>query len=438
MRDLKISYQVKGQNTFLVLEEPQDQPVIRYCVRMLENNHIPGLLPLFSQIIDEQEKLNYDITGKMKLGQLVQTTRITEENGRKILLNITKAMVSLEKYFLNPWSCVLSEEYVFVDSQCHVFLVYNPVPFHGQDAGQEVKNFFLAVVGLLSSNGVSQNQFNECLHFLIRPDFSLTAFQKLLEPETEKSGYEVPVQKDVEAPMEEVFQNQEPEKQKEPPRSFFLKKDDRKQEKASKSEKPAPELFGGSIPIPGGETMEPSPKERKREKAKKEKKEKTAKAEKGGFHLFGKKKPIKVELELEDYVMPADRQQAGQESAVSRDDQWSGTVNMEDDMGRTVMKSDEESDNAPYMLYQGRTCFISRLPFTIGKQDNCHLRMNNPTVSRHHATITKEEGIYFITDENSMNKTYVNGQVIPPYSPIPLSDGDRIVCSNQEIIFKKG
>ncbi len=99
MRDLNISYQVKGQNTFLVLEEPKEQRVIGYCVRMLENNRIPGLLPMFSQVIDDREKMNYDITGKMKLGQMVQNTLITEEIGKKILLGLTKEMMNLESYF---------------------------------------------------------------------------------------------------------------------------------------------------------------------------------------------------------------------------------------------------------------------------------------------------------------------------------------------------
>lgn len=412
MRDLNISYQVKGQNTFLVLEEPKEQRVIGYCVRMLENNRIPGLLPMFSQVIDDREKMNYDITGKMKLGQMVQNTLITEEIGKKILLGLTKAMMNLESYFLTPWGCVLSEEYVFVDSRYHVFMLYDPIFIQERDYTQELKNFFLAIVGLLSSNGTARDQFNECLHFLIRPGFSLPGFQKLLEPDGEEEGGDGDVQGEPEILAEELPQglSQKQESQKESRRSLLSGKNDRKS---------APELFGGGILIPGDRSENMDVKEVK-----------PSKAEKGGFRLFRKKKQPKVELELENHVMPADR-------PALPSGQWSGTVNLEEDMGRTVLKSDSESGCTPYIQYQGRNFPLSSFPFTIGKQENCSLRMNNPTVSRQHATITREEGIYFITDENSRNSTYVNGQVIPPYSPTPLSDGDRVVCSNQEFIFKK-
>ncbi len=440
MRHLDISYQVKGQASFLVLEEQEGEQVIPYCVRMMENNRIPGLLPMFSQVIDEQEKFNYEITGKMKLSHMVQNTKLTAENGKKLLFNLADAMLNLEEYFLNISGCVLSEEYVFVDTQYHVFLVYNPVASQGQDKSQEIKNFFLEIIGLFSSKPELKEQFNECLHFLIRPDFSLKAFRESLEPSGDREISAQPTKplqaaqplqpaqtvkrKPVqEAPVEEV------KKDKAGFGRFLEEKKANRQDKAVRQE--TTPLFGGDIPVPGFKAASQAAPETKSKGRQKQ--------EKKSFSLFGKKKTSKVELDLEDHVIPADQpreEKQQQASPAYQPQSWSGTV-MEDEGGGTVMEGELENGGTPCLIYQGKTYPLLKLPFSIGKQ-NCSLSMIKPTVSRRHATITLEQGEYCIVDENSTNKTYVNGQMIPPYSPVPLSDGDQIACSSEEIIFKKG
>lgn len=437
MRHLDISYQVKGQASFLVLEEPEGQQVIPYCVRMMENNRIPGLLPMFSQVIDEQEKFNYEITGKMKLSHMIRNTELTAENGKKLLFSLVDGLLNLEEYFLNISGCVLSEEYVFVDTQYHVFLVYNPVVDQGQDLNQEIKNFFLEVIGLFSSKPELKDQFNDCLHFLIRPDFSLKAFRESLEPSGDgeisvqlvQPLQPVPPSRPVEAVRRQPVQEapvEEVKKNKAGFGRFLEEKKTGRPEKAVKQETPP---FGGDIPIPGFKAVpQAAPETKGRQKQ-----------EKKSFSLFGKKKTSKVELDLEDHVIPADqpREEKRQQAApVYQPQPWSGTV-MEDEGGGTVMEGDLGSGGTPCLIYQGKTYPLVKVPFSIGKQ-NCSLSMTKPTVSRRHATITLEQGEYCIVDENSTNKTYVNGQMIPPYSPVPLSDGDRISCSSEEIIFKKG
>ena len=85
----------------------------------------------------------------------------------------------------------------------------------------------------------------------------------------------------------------------------------------------------------------------------------------------------------------------------------------------------------------GVSVYIDRPVFRIGKErdrvDFCITE--NRTVSRHHATIYCRDGSYFIEDNNSTNKTYINGTPLIPEREIKLKDGDVIRLSNEEFDF---
>lgn len=75
--------------------------------------------------------------------------------------------------------------------------------------------------------------------------------------------------------------------------------------------------------------------------------------------------------------------------------------------------------------------------FHIGKErsyvDYCIT--GNATISRSHADIIGRDGQYFIVDNNSTNHTYVNGEMIPSNTEIPLSHGTKIRLSNEDFEF---
>ncbi|MBD5528060.1 MAG: FHA domain-containing protein [Lachnospiraceae bacterium] len=75
--------------------------------------------------------------------------------------------------------------------------------------------------------------------------------------------------------------------------------------------------------------------------------------------------------------------------------------------------------------------------FHIGKErsyvDYCI--SGNATISRSHADIINRNGKFFIVDNNSTNHTYVNGEMIPSNTEIPLSHGTKIRLSNEDFEF---
>lgn len=76
--------------------------------------------------------------------------------------------------------------------------------------------------------------------------------------------------------------------------------------------------------------------------------------------------------------------------------------------------------------------------FRIGKEEGYadYVVMDNPAVSRKHATIMREGDKFFLIDTNSKNHVYINGAMIQPTTKTPLLPGAKVRLGNEEFIFK--
>ncbi len=73
---------------------------------------------------------------------------------------------------------------------------------------------------------------------------------------------------------------------------------------------------------------------------------------------------------------------------------------------------------------------INKTKFVLGKSDSCDGVISfSPEISHNHAQITWENGIYYITDLKSTNRTFLNGKALPPLQKRILRSGDRITLS---------
>ncbi|HTN83806.1 MULTISPECIES: FHA domain-containing protein [unclassified Sorangium] len=75
-------------------------------------------------------------------------------------------------------------------------------------------------------------------------------------------------------------------------------------------------------------------------------------------------------------------------------------------------------------------------PFVIGRSGDCQLSLDDPLVSRRHATLqVRSDGVAAI-DLESRNGVYVNGTRISGQRE--LTDGDRIIIGSQEMLLYGG
>jgi pSer/pThr/pTyr-binding forkhead associated (FHA) protein len=73
---------------------------------------------------------------------------------------------------------------------------------------------------------------------------------------------------------------------------------------------------------------------------------------------------------------------------------------------------------------------LDALPYTIGRDVTCPLRLNTKKVSRLHAQIHEIEGQFYVTDLHSTNGTFINHERI--MQPTPLYYGDVIHIGDHE------
>ena len=73
--------------------------------------------------------------------------------------------------------------------------------------------------------------------------------------------------------------------------------------------------------------------------------------------------------------------------------------------------------------------------FTVGRSEDCDLRLPTTTVSRQHALITTSDDHWFVEDRGSFNGTFLNSSRIQPGVRLPLRHGDRIGLGNETLVF---
>lgn len=83
----------------------------------------------------------------------------------------------------------------------------------------------------------------------------------------------------------------------------------------------------------------------------------------------------------------------------------------------------------------GNVTVINKENFWIGKGD-VDLKIDKDTVSRKHAQIIVRQNHYFIFDNDSTNKTYVDGKEIPPKASVELYDGTHVTFAHEEYVFQ--
>lgn len=465
MENLELAYESRGSRNYLSVKATDE--LSSFQAKMLENNDIPCLLPMRSRSMNGVYCLDYDITGKNRLVDALESRQIRGEKAKKVLWDLLEGLLGTEEYFLTYAQCVLDLQYIFYSDNEELGLVYLPlkdVEITNQDT---VKDLFQdLLVNYLSEE--NEQFFMDLLRYVSRRDFSVPGLYKLVKDavETPAVAVQQPAQTTAERPaglfnkpaiptpapalaQEQDFKTRKlfdrpepkatpapaapvtpppmasagfaipgagpaippaapapaakPEKEKKPLFSFGG---------GSKKEKPAAPATPPPMVMPGMPPAAPTPAAPAPAPQK----------QKGG--LFGGKSAS----------APAPAPTPAPTPATPATDQWRGTVMMSNDVGsgKTIMLGG--GGNFPFLRHAGNTINLDHFPFVIGKQ-NADYVISKGVISRTHATIISRDGSYFVKDENSSNHTYVNGVQIPPFTEREIVSGDRIRLADEELEF---
>ena len=76
----------------------------------------------------------------------------------------------------------------------------------------------------------------------------------------------------------------------------------------------------------------------------------------------------------------------------------------------------------------GRRHEFGETEIVIGREAGCHVVLDQPEISRKHASVYFQDGCYWLK-RTGRNLTSVNGMEIGKDAPVALADGDRIgIC----------
>ena len=137
----------------------------------------------------------------------------------------------------------------------------------------------------------------------------------------------------------------------------------------------------------------------------------------------------------EDYRQSMQREMAGYEHAVAE------KVNYESTYGQTVFFEDKTgTSKQPHRLLtpEGKLFLSLEQPsLTIGKKKGeVDLVLQDASVSRMHARVTKEDENIYLEDLNSTNGTFQNNRRMHPYEKKKLEEGDEIKFGKVVFIFR--
>ena len=108
------------------------------------------------------------------------------------------------------------------------------------------------------------------------------------------------------------------------------------------------------------------------------------------------------------------------------------------DSYETVLLSDESIDKTAFFIrfINSQAVYITKNYFTIGSgADMDYMISGNSLVSKYHATVVIENSKFYIIDNKSTNKVYVDGREAVPFEKNEIFTGSRVVLANEIFDF---
>ena len=459
------SYQTIDFKNYLVMEQKAELTPVKYCCKMLERNQIPGFLPMYRREMDNKTSFYYDISGKLRLVDFLERNEFTQEQGRNILLNLAESLKTMSKYFFKQEFCILDLQYVFINDAKHIFYPILPIEeLMGRSVN--VAPFFQTLVSRYFVTDEDNPFYDGLLKYLVRQEFDLDEFIRRVRPEV-NHNVTVSGANDIGIRQENIPEVKQPDPfEAEVPSQYMAQAPVMQEMPSAPSIPDIPEsnpagnpnngiLIPGGVAIPGVPTNQGIPQKEEPKKGlfggKKEKKEKKPKAnkEKKEFHLFGGKKKAEVVPEAVPeqmnngagvpFVNAPQGVQYNQNSMeqlnqIPATAQPTVITNNAADDATVLLDGDMLGSSSVYLMHQNVRIAVTKTPFVIGKL-NADYTIEKGYISRVHATILQQDGIYYIQDENSKNHTYINGVQLAPYTKAVLENGTRIKLGIEELVF---
>lgn len=387
VRSLQCSYER------VALEQLPDERRYQYCI--LSRGGIGGLLPCSLRYINGEAFLYYDITSRQNVAQLYCREKLTREWIREFFWSYGRIKRELARFLLDANNIIWDPEHVFQDVSSHnFFFLYMPY--------REGENDFVRLLEFMIDRvDYDDEELVECVYRMYEQ------YDRCGESYLQKA-----IMEDAEG-LQKV-QEAAPRQAAAPAREDVLTPDEEQNIESIQKEVRS-ELRAQRRSESTGAARKSAAEKKKR---------------RGLFELLGIGRSKET---TQRTIMYDNMQNAMDGLAVAEDISYN-----DEEYGQTMYV--EECPDLARKLYtpEGRVAIaLERETTRIGKQrgDN-DLVLENEFVSRIHARIICEDGVYYIEDLNSTNGTFKNGLRLQAYERRRLEKGDELRFGKQELLFR--
>lgn len=371
----------------ILLEEKPEEKRYQYC--MIGRGGIKGLLSCNLRYVNGQGYLYYDITSKQNVQQVYSKKNITRDWLKDFLWSLRQVRQELERFLLDAENVLLFPEQIFQDLESRTFsFLY--VPYHeGKNGIKELMDFWVE-------------------HVDYDDDLLVTCVYHMYEQMDQNGDVYLQAQIFEDAKMLDAVRAAEADGMN--TRTAEVRKTAENREGMSRIAETGERTDDGRATDDRTNVGQP----RKR-----------------FFGIFdGRKKDREVR---EQYRRSVQEIMGGQ--AVAEDSAY------DEDYGRTIYIQEPAAERQAQRKLEtskGKLVAVIDGPvMTLGKKKGeADVVLEDASVSRLHARITKEQDVHYLEDLNSTNGTFKNGLQLQPYEKRELEEGDEVRLGRVTLIFR--
>lgn len=375
----------------ILLEEKPEEKRYQYC--MIGRGGIKGLLSCNLRYVNGQGYLYYDITSKQNVRQVYSKKNITRDWLKDFLWSLRQVRQELERFLLDAENVLLFPEHIFQDLESRVFsFLY--VPYHeGKNGIKELMDFWVE-------------------HIDYDDDLLVTCVYHMYEQMDQNGDVYLQAQIFEDAKVLDAVRAAEADEARaqtmEAGKTAAGTAENRK--RVSRTTET------------GGMTDDERATEGRMG---------IGQPKKRFFGIFdGRKKDREMR---EQYRRNVQEIMGGQ--AVAEDSAY------DEDYGRTIYVQEPAAERQAQRKLEtskGKLVAVLESPvMTLGKKKGeADVVLEDASVSRLHARITKEQDVHYLEDLNSTNGTFKNGLQLQPYEKRELEEGDEVKLGRVTLIFR--
>ena len=437
------------RHNYLVIEK-EDSGQDGYLIKMITENSIDGLIPCQERMINGESLLYYDITSRQSIQSILEVQPLQMRHLQKLFSGLRTISEVMEKYLLSPEDLLLLPEFVYMDIATWEYsFIYYPERISEENTSlRDLNDFFMQHMD--SENMPLVEAVYQMADLLNRQQFVLdeliTWFQE---------NYD-------EGRMEERIQGQ----------NSNWNQSRQRQEPMVQNAGWNQGMQGEAQEMPWNEREKNRGAQWRENINSRDRNEDIQEQHRSEFRMAQGKGPEQKDnwnsavrettmsyvrfpeaeekkslwRRFVEWIFPNRKwRKKGHTANSTRYVRYQDITEPEkapepDEYGHTVfIPWVENSDNKLYGIGKSNKYHIplQKLPITVGKMAGAvDLVLNDQSVSRLHARISRDGNRFFITDLNSTNGTFRNGMRLEPNASEIIEPGDEIGIGKLKFIYR--